>query len=186
MLILALLIACGEPVDAEQGPEGAQGIDGAAGSPGATGAQGDAGADGVAGPPGPVAFRWVDALGVEALPSPELIHMADGYAWRVDVELAEVIPQVASTVYYTTGVCTGNGYLWAEVRMPTAVLGIPDLYTRRDTQQSFEVCALSAFGVTEGCHDVDVCLMLVAFDEMEVNPNLMIPAMGWSAPLHRE
>lgn len=140
-LLLAVLMACGDPAPTEVGTNGSAGSDGEAGATGLDGADGATGPEGAAGPQGPegpkgaqgpqgttgpagadgqdgvdasAPYRWVDANGVLA----ELLYFdANGYEWEIDPEtggpVASLVPSPIAKlkIYYENLGCTGAVYV---------------------------------------------------------------------------
>ena len=180
------------------GCAGANGGDGKNGGNGADGKDGDTGPAGEQGEPGPAgasaaAYRWVDAVGEEVSPTPDLLYIDDdGYSWFIHQESGEYTVWPSSAMYYENNDCTGPAFLTPTTPMvPFVVLAEAEprpIYVRPKGLPLYEVCT-NSFTVGGAFCNVEVaprCFDGLSLDEMIPDSPISVPASSWLGPLHRE
>lgn len=184
-LLALVLVGCGGGA-ASDVSDGTDGQDGLQGPQGEQGEQGEQGVQGEPGPAGAVAYRWVDANGVEVSPTQELGFFDDaGNWWEVDDETAEVTFDSRS-VYYENDDCTGEAWVFAvKPRRPFKLQHSDEMRVRSDVVVEEIANAYSSTIGSGECNPrtsphVDMGVRLADTSVAA------LPEPGWVGPVHIE
>lgn len=174
---------------AQGGANGANGQDGKSGQDGATGATGPAGPPGAPGG----GYRWHDVNGAAVTASSDLLVWdGNGRAWYVEPETGQIAGYPVSSVYFTSGDCSGPGLILSGMVRPRFVATgmeaiaaeLPSAFmVRPDGVQADEVCVGSSMTYLGSCTAAAGCLSVVRVDDLV---DAGSPPAGFEGPLHPE